>query len=241
MEFDKSKWADTRFSRDYLDKAEVYIVERTRMYSIVKSFYLHFVNPAGALNLLELGSGDGALTYELLKTGRAARAVLLDGSEDMLDKAKARLCDFDKATRFIHCSFERLLKEGRFLMAEGFDMVVSSLAIHHLRTDEKAALFKWMYQALAPGGYFVNIDVVIAPSESIETWYMEIWKDWMRDKQAALGVDDPVEGIIQRYKDLEENKPDTLDSQLGMLRTAGFKEIDCYYKYGIFTIFGGKR
>ncbi|WP_420266748.1 methyltransferase domain-containing protein [Candidatus Magnetominusculus dajiuhuensis] len=237
MEFDKSKWADTDFSRDYLDKAEIYIVERSRMFSIVKSFYQHFVNHGKPVNLLELGSGDGALTHELLRAGSAARAVVVDGSMDMLNKAEARMREFD--VQFVHCSFEEFIREER--LPGGFDMVVSSLAIHHLTMDEKSALFNKIYQTLTTGGYFVNIDVVIAPSDSIENWYMEIWKDWMRAKQAALGVNGPVENIIERYKDLEENKPDTLDCQLGMLKNAGFKEIDCYYKYGIFTIFGGRK
>ncbi|MBF0553791.1 MAG: methyltransferase domain-containing protein [Nitrospirae bacterium] len=239
MEFDKSKWADTDFSRDYLDKAEIYIAERSRMFSIVKSFYQHFVSLDRPVNLLELGSGDGALTYELLKSGRAARAVLVDGSGDMLNKAEARLREFDIEKQFLHCSFGELIREER--LPAGFDMVVSSLAIHHLTTDEKAALFNKIYQILAAGGYFVNIDVVIAPSDSIENWYMEIWKDWMCAKQTALGVNDPVEDVIKRYKNLEENKPDTLDSQQLMLKNAGFQEIDCYYKYGIFTIFGGRK
>ncbi|MCG6550696.1 MAG: methyltransferase domain-containing protein [Candidatus Magnetominusculus sp. LBB02] len=237
MEFDKSKWADTAFSRDYLDKAEIYIVERRMMFSLVNSFCRHFIN--GPLSLLDLGSGDGALTHELLKAGTAASAVLVDGSKDMLDKAEARLKDFDLPKQFINCSFEEMVRQQDF--PSGFDMVVSALAIHHLITDDKAALYNKIYRLLNRGGYFVNVDVVIAPSDSIENWYMEIWKDWMRTKQAALGVDEPVEAIIHRYKDLAENKPDTLDCQLAMLKNAGFKEIDCYFKYGIFTIFGGKK
>ncbi|MEO5361510.1 MAG: class I SAM-dependent methyltransferase [Nitrospirota bacterium] len=237
MEFDKSKWADTDFSRDYLDKAEIYIIERTRMFTIVKSFYQHFITLDRPVNLLELGSGDGALTHELLKTGRHAKAVLVDGSQDMLNKAGARLRDYD--TQLIHCSFEEMIRSER--LPSGFDMVISSLAIHHLTTEEKATLFNRIYQILGDGGYFVNIDVIIAPFDSIEQWYMEIWKDWMHTKQSSLGIKEPVEKIVQRYKDIEENKPDTLECQLGMLKNSGFKETDCYYKYGIFTIFGGKK
>ncbi len=48
-------------------------------------------------------------------------------------------------------------------------------------------------------------------------------------------------GIVRQYKDAEENKPDTLKDQLDALRTIGFKDVDCYYQYGIFTMFGGRR
>ena len=60
--------------------------------------------------------------------------------------------------------------------------------------------------------------------------------------KSTLGVEDePSENIIKRYKDLGENKPDTLEVQLKALKEIGFSEVDCFYKYGIFTIFGGKR
>jgi len=47
--------------------------------------------------------------------------------------------------------------------------------------------------------------------------------------------------IIQRYKDNRDNKPDTLDEQLNALKSVGFKDVDCYYKYGIFTMYGGRK
>ena len=36
-------------------------------------------------------------------------------------------------------------------------------------------------------------------------------------------------------------KPFKLDEVKEALQEIGFKNVDCFYKYGIFTIFGGKR
>jgi tRNA (cmo5U34)-methyltransferase len=36
------------------------------------------------------------------------------------------------------------------------------------------------------------------------------------------------------------NKPDTLEDQLEALSETGFRDVDCYYKNGIFAVFGGK-
>lgn len=36
-----------------------------------------------------------------------------------------------------------------------------------------------------------------------------------------------------------DNLPDTLDAQLESLEKVGFKDVDCYFKYGIFSVFGG--
>ena len=64
----------------------------------------------------------------------------------------------------------------------------------------------------------------------------------MDERKAALGIKgNYFSDIIRRYKGLEENKPDTLDDQLNTLRNFGFKDVDCFYKYGIFSMYGGMK
>ncbi len=99
-----------------------------------------------------------------------------------------------------------------------------------------------LVQAFKSGGHFVNMDVILAPSEKLEQWYLSLWKDWIEERKAVLGISHgKFDNIIQQYKDAEENKPDTLDDQLLALRDAGFQDVDCYYKYGIFTMIGGRK
>lgn len=237
-DFDESRWADPEFGRRYLDNADIYIVERRRMFEILKSFYRHFLS-FGQNQILDLGCGDGILTHELLKIDPSLSATLTDGSEDMLKKARKRLEGFKKAT-FIKASFQDLLARGA--LDSRFDLVFSSQAIHHLTMDEKYALFRWIHAHLNRDGHFVNIDVVLPPAESLEEWYMTLWKEWMDERKAVSATaGDQYDDIIQRYKDNKDNKPDTLDDQMNALKKAGFCEVDCYYKYGIFSIYGGKK
>lgn len=73
-------------------------------------------------------------------------------------------------------------------------------------------------------------------------WYLSLWEDWIIETKWNLGIaGDQFVDIIQRYKDAEENKPDTLQRQLEALRAAGYADVDCYYQYGIFTMFGGRK
>jgi tRNA (cmo5U34)-methyltransferase len=95
---------------------------------------------------------------------------------------------------------------------------------------------------LNAGGYFLNIDVVLAPSNAFEKWYLLLWEKWIDERKAILGIEGSQYGdIIGRYKDNTDNKPDPLAAQLGALQTIGFKDVDCFYKYGIFTMYGGKK
>ena len=237
-EFSKTNWAKPEFSRQYRDNADIYIVERRRMIEIMKSFYRHYLLNKKQF-VLDLGCGDGILTRNLMEIDDSISATLIDPSEDMLGRAKERLHGFGNVS-FIRASFQDILRND--ILRHDFDFIVSSLAIHHLTMAEKKTLYKMIHARLHPGGYFMNIDVTLAPADNLEEWYMKLWNEWMNERKAALGLDkDLFNDISKRYKALEENKPDTLDVQLNALKNTGFREVDCYYKYGIFAVFGGRK
>ncbi|MGE5173067.1 MAG: class I SAM-dependent methyltransferase [Betaproteobacteria bacterium] len=238
-EFDKSNWAKPEFSRGYRDNADVFIVERRLMLSILQSFYLHFIKNGSRRTVLDLGCGDGIVTSVIAGVDSRISATLVDGSGDMLKKARERLSGLNKTT-YIRSSFQEMIR-GNTVRGK-FDFIASSLAIHHLSMDEKKALFEKVYRLLKRGGYFLNIDVVLASSGPVEEWFLSLWKDWINERAWDLGIkENQFENIIDGYKDNRDNKPNRLEDQLDALRTTGFADVDCYYKYGIFTIFGGRR
>jgi tRNA (cmo5U34)-methyltransferase len=238
-DFRESAWADKRFAESYLDKADIYIVERRRMFGIASSLFAYFFNREEAVRILDLGCGDGVLTEELLKTHHAASATLVDGNEGMLQKARERLKPFQR-TYFMRASFQEILAGQAEL--EKYDLCISSMAIHHLEKSEKDSLFRYIALHLNPAGRFVDIDVVLPPSEELEGWYFSLWRDWLGDMMRRYYIkDEEPEELIRRYKDpASSNKPDTLGDQLKALKEAGFRDVDCYYKNGIFAVFGGK-
>jgi tRNA (cmo5U34)-methyltransferase len=53
-----------------------------------------------------------------------------------------------------------------------YGVVVSSLALHHLVTDDdKQQCYSWIHGSLAPGGRFYNADVVLASSDDLHEVY----------------------------------------------------------------------
>jgi tRNA (cmo5U34)-methyltransferase len=238
-DFHSTNWAKHDFVQQYRDNADIYIVERRKMFEIMKSFYLHFIFGRKGCNVLDLGCGDGIITHEILGIDNSIRATLIDGSDYMLSKAKERLKDFPEIN-YINISFQEILKKGQI---DGtYDFVASSQAIHHLAREEKQRFYEIIYSCLDQGGFFINIDVTIAPEEILEQWYMLLWKEWMDNKKSILGIEgDQFNDVIARYKEADENKPDTLEEQLTMLKDIGFMNVDCFYKYGIFAVFGGMK
>ena len=236
-DFDNSRWSDSNFSQAYRAGADDYIPDRYRMIEITRSLYKHFFSMSRTKSILDLGCGDGLLVHKLLEIDDSIHATLVDGSSDMLEAARKRLADFDNI-QFIQVGFQELLTEDPLSVT--FDCILSSFAIHHLSMHDKSALFQYSYAHLNQGGMFLNIDVVLAPTDSLEQWYLSLWSDWI-DTNVDDSKKSDVLPIPKQYKDNGDNMPDTLSAQLSALESIGFVDVDCYYKYGIFTMFGGRK
>jgi tRNA (cmo5U34)-methyltransferase len=249
--FEESEWAERKHADEFVENADIFILERKRIFEILKSFYRYFLENNiidRTVKVLDLGCGNGAITSELLSVSDKMEVVLVDGSLDMLKNARENLKSFN--IRCVHKTFQELLENeippDDFLT--NFDFIVSSLAIHHLYTEEKEDLFKYIYNQLNPGGYFLNIDTIKAPSDELESWYRMLWSEWIGENEEKMKKrkkwphnDRTFVNLPEQYKNNHDNHPDKLSDQLKDLESAGFRNVDCYYKYGIFAMYGGRK
>jgi tRNA (cmo5U34)-methyltransferase len=240
-EFNQSEWNESDHVQEFVEHSDIYIMERKLQFKILTSFYQHFVNKTinkRNIKVLDLGCGDGRISRELLKVDTNVEIYLVDGSYEMLERAKSYLNDYNNI-QYINKTFQDILDADT--LATNFDFIVSSLAIHHLSSNEKDLLFNYIYKHLNNGGYFLNMEVVLAPSEPLEEWYRIMWQQWIQENERKLGIEKSFQYLPLKYKKNPDNHPDTLDRQLNSLKTIGFKNVDCHYKYGIFAIYSGER
>jgi len=239
-EFENTEWTDKDVVTEFVENADYYIVERRKLFEIARSLFKNTVGKDIGMTskVLDLGSGDGAFIHELLKTGNKIKGTLFDGSEEMLANARKRLKEY-LDIEYVTGTFQDLIT-GKVSLTR-FDFVVSSMAIHHLNKSEKGLLFKNIFEQLEEGGCFVNIDVVLSPSDSLENWYSELWRDWIAETEKKFNPPHSFLHIPQQHKNNTENITDTLEDQLEILKNQGFKNVDCYYKYGIFSVYGGQK
>jgi tRNA (cmo5U34)-methyltransferase len=175
-DFDSSQWADSEFSQEYRNDANDYLPERFKLIEMVKSFFRHFIHEVDAPRVLDLGCGDGLLMQQLMRSYNRIRATLVDGFPEMLESAKKRLADFP-TVQFVQATFQDLLVDDS--LPNSFDFILSSFAIHHLEMQEKKAFFEYIYHHLRADGFFLNLDVVLAPYQDLEDWYLSLWREWM--------------------------------------------------------------
>jgi len=170
------------------------------------------------LNIIDLGTGTGALAARVIDRFPNCRLTCVDMTLGMLEKARVRLGEGGDIT-YLEKDFYELD------MPYGNDAVVSSLALHHLITDEdKRSFYAKVHRSLVPGGVFINADAVLSTDDWVEELYMRRWTEFMRKSLD----EDGVETVLNRYR-REDSLPFLMD-QLRWLTEVGFSKVDIIWK-----------
>ena len=185
-----------------------------------------------ATRLLDVGCGAGNYTLKLL--GRLPRldVTLIDLSRPMLERAAQR-------TRAAGASSVRVLQEDIREAAIGagtFDIIVAAAVLHHLRSDDEwRAVFRKLFDALAPGGALWIFDLVDCEIPSVRA---EAWRRYGDYLESFRGAEYREQVLAYVEK---EDTPRPLTYQLDLLRATGFSAIDVLHKHGCFAAFGAVR
>lgn len=150
-------------------------------------------------------------------------------TEEMMYVVKQRL-GAHEIVRYVLSDLYQFEDDGHY------DVIVSSLALHHIVTDQdKKMIYRRILEVLAPGGSFYNADLVLGPDDRIQDIYMKQWKEFM---YRSFPREDADEVQVPRYK--HENSPAKLIDHLQWLEEAGFRNADAIWKYYNFANYGGK-
>jgi tRNA (cmo5U34)-methyltransferase len=179
--------------------------------------------------ILDIGAGTGLLSGLLLETYPGATITLMDISEKMIEVARSRFTG-KEGVSFIAADYRHEELGGPF------DAICSALSIHHLEREEKYGLYRKVFDALNPGGVFVNADQVEGESEWLHWRYLEYWNDFVL--QGPLETAE-IRAMFERRKTLD--RMEKLSIQLGWLKAIGFSDVDVVYKNRSFAVFMGRK
>lgn len=179
-------------------------------------------------SIIDLGCGTGTVAKAVQETYPNAQITCLDMSEKMLTLANEKL---NHQAHCVQASFDT------FTFDTTYDVVLSSLALHHLE-DEQAhrTFYRQIYKALTDNGVFINADVIKATNETTQAVFMEKWITFMNQK---ISVKEIEERWLKSH--FEEDRPVTLMSELATLSNVGFQTIDVIYKYYNYAVYLGQK
>lgn len=199
---EQNEWQKVEHALAYLNRADK-LSHRTEGERILLDQIPDRVN-----RILDLGTGNGRLITLIKLKHPSAEGVALDISDTMLEQARKRF-EKDQMVQFVKHDLNFPLptsKLGRF------DVIVSSLAIHHLTHQRKRQLYQEIFSLLNPNGLFCNLEHVSSPTENLHLKFLAL-TDFTPETEDKSNI----------LLDVE--------TQLGWLREIGFADVDCYWKW----------
>jgi tRNA (cmo5U34)-methyltransferase len=182
------------------------------------------------IQVVDLGCGTGTVAKQILEIFPRAEVTCLDLAENMIAMAKTKLGACPRV-RYITGDF------NTFDSSSKYDAIVSSLALHHLVTDEdKRRFYRRSYQSLNPGGVLYNADVVLASTDFLQAVYMRQWREFMLRSVPEEEIDGKW---IPKYH--AEDRPARLTDQLTWMSEIGFSGVDVLWKHYNFAVYGGTK
>jgi tRNA (cmo5U34)-methyltransferase len=228
MKKDGSREVKSKFD----EIASVYDRQRRMLIPRFDDFYNTPVDYAqvkgSAPKILDLGAGTGLFSSFMVSKYPDAELTLIDLSSNMMDIAKARFSQYPNVSYIV-------ADYSNYEYSDKYDLVISSLSIHHLEDLEKKALYEKAFSLMKDGGIFINADQVLGNTLSVQNYYQNKWIESV--EQSGLSRGD-LELALERMK---LDRYATVGQQLEWLAGAGFTDVDCIYKHYNFAVMTGRK
>ncbi len=175
--------------------------------------------PAGAESLLDLGCGTGLELEKIFERFPEISVLGIDMTAEMLKLCRKKfegknlslICgDYFKTDFGINC----------------FDAAVSFQTMHHFSKKMKEGLYRRVWESLKSGGVYIECDYMVESQAEEDHWFSE--NERLR---AEMNIPD---GEFYHY-----DTPCTVENQLKLLKSAGFKQTEKVFRVENTTIITG--
>jgi len=176
-------------------------------------------------HILELGAGTGNLSVLIHQRFPQAAMTVVDLSSESLQICHDRIGSDAK----VYCEAQDITKldyeEGKF------DLVLSSIAIHHLTSAQKQELFSKTRKWLSSGGTFCFADQCAGVTDQLYQRHIHNWKQ----ASFAAGTNAQEWQMWMEHQQQYDHH-DTLGDQMSWLKTAGFTHVDCIWRCLLWSV-----
>jgi SAM-dependent methyltransferase len=259
-------WGNEAKVAYFLANADIIVPRRAEQINLLTELLPYPID--AAISVLDLGAGFGAITEQILGHYGRATVTCVDGSEAMVAHATERLRKYGARVKILKAdladgswpaifrrsveSSEPVVKSARDPRSNDggavFDAAVSAIAIHHLTHQRKRELYREVFQLLAPGAIFLNNDVVTTPpglKARFEALNLAAIQEQDRVQRGVSRSSEQIQAEMREQLRLAGGRHQShiapLSEQLAWLTEAGFKSVDCYWRYLDIAIFGGVK
>jgi len=225
---------EDRFKAEEAKRYDDAIKRRVPLYGEMQTLMVSLLpfSKKDYIRVLDLGCGTGGTSIALLKEFPLARVTGVDSSEAMLEVAAAKVKQTTWRMDFVCQDIMGALPRSD----GGYDVILSAFSLHYLTEHKKIDILKRCHSELKPGGVLMDAEAVLTPSERVYLTFMEKWKDFQRANRFS---EDEIGA--QMLKFVRDVKPMTVEKHMALMNESGFIDVECYFKYMNWAVFGGVK
>ncbi len=235
---DHHDWSSEGYVDEWVRRQQTEDPRRGERFQIMCDLF-PFPNDA-TVTILDVGGGYGPVSHYILERFPNATCIGQDGSEPMLNRARHLMLTFGGRFTPHHSD----LFDPNWLPKPfgPFDAAVSSSCLHNLRDFRRIReIYGEIREQLKPGGAFLNLDLVNAPTTELQQRYARVAT---ARRQRAGDAREDIGTMVRRAERTAVEVgagpfPANLEQQLEALKDVGFKSVDCFWKDLQRALFGG--
>lgn len=176
--------------------------------------------------IVDLGCGTGNLSEGVVNQYPEAELIAVDLSASILQEASERLKKYSNI-KYLNEDFNTLEFE-----AGSVDLIVSSIALHHLTDPQKEKLLKKIYTWLSPNGILIFGDQFAGSTAARYQQHMNNWKQSSEGKN----VPDSEWKLWMEHQEKHDYHT-TVENYFTWCKAIGFENTDVVWRYFLWTVF----
>ncbi len=201
---------------------------------------------------LDIGAGTGMETISLLKEFPKLTALAVDIAAPMkiaFEENYRKIAENNQQLRYsyiiddiFNCDFSGVKDDAFNILGKRKLAALSAYCIHHFIYKDKIKIYQKMYDFLDEGGMMINIDLFNYKSKTISKYAHHFDLEYIKnefDDPSPDYVESRKMSITQRerlkqdwVKHMEDdNILDSIESQIDGLKSIGFSNVECIFKY----------
>jgi len=222
---DHHDWESDAYVEEWVKRQQADDPERAQRFQLLCDL---FSFPTDAtVTILDIGAGYGPVSKFILDQCANATCIAQDGSEPMLQRARQIMASY--GARFQPYQSDLFDKDWLPQQFGPFDAAVSVSCLHNLRDFKRISeIYGDVRTHLKPGGVFLNLDLVNAPTLALQQHYGRVTA--MRRQREGTSREDVTAMLQHAHQTAAHGSahafPANLDEQLAALRAAGFTDVD---------------
>jgi tRNA (cmo5U34)-methyltransferase len=235
---DHHNWASDAYVEEWVTRQRAADSTRAQRFQLLCDLFPFPID--ATVTILDVGAGYGPVSKFILDQCPNATCIAQDGSEPMLRRAQQIMASYGR--RFQPHQSDLFDKDWLPQQFGPFDAAVSASCLHNLRDFKRISeIYGDIRRHLKPGGVFLNLDLVNAPTLALQQHYGRV-TTLRREREGTSSAG--VTAMLQQTPQMAEHGPAhafpaNLDEQLAALRAAGFTDVDCFWKDLRRALFGG--